>query len=206
MLFPRERTPEVQALVDADVHGKGFFIRVLAYILDLIVLVIIYSLAAAVFSVIVFLPVATLLDAAGRDYVIGDQVPLLLSLLLALGLSILYTAGMEAAAGATVGKLILGLRVVDYEGRLPSVGQTSLRAVLRLADAIVFGAVAYLQMKPPLQQRLGDKIARTLVVATRSPFVTQRRPWWVFLVALLGYCVLSGLSTVLLTLTSLRLN
>ncbi len=200
MYSTHEVTPEVQALIDAGIEVKGFLIRMLAYLLDLVVLVLINYLAEAIFSVVIFLPLAALLEAGGRTYTVGSDLPLLARLSLALVLSILYTAAMEAAFGATVGKLLLGLRVVNYEGRLCSLGQALLRGVLRLADGLIFGAVAYLQMKSPLRQRLGDRVARTLVVSAKSSFIAERRPWWAFAVALLGYGAIAGLSTVLLAL------
>lgn len=88
-----------------------------------------------------------------------------------------YCAVTEITLGASPGKRWLGCRVVTEQGNRPTVRQTIVRNILRILE---------LEMDPPLmpllllavltrnRQRLGDIIARTLVVEQRP--VGQARP------------------------------
>jgi uncharacterized RDD family membrane protein YckC len=82
---------------------------------------------------------------------------------LAIGLG--YFIGMETARGATLGKMALGLRVVMATGAQVDVRASALRNVLRIVDGLccyLVGAILVLQS--PRRQRLGDRVAGTLVV------------------------------------------
>jgi uncharacterized RDD family membrane protein YckC len=88
-----------------------------------------------------------------------------------------YCIITEIALGASPGKRLLGCRVVTEQGGRPAVRQVILRNILRILE---------LEMDPPLlpllllavltrnRQRLGDIVARTLVVEHRP--VGQARP------------------------------
>lgn len=84
-------------------------------------------------------------------------------------LALLYFIGMEATQGATLGKMALGLRVVKSDGSSPIDWPTSLiRNLLRIIDGLFAYLVgAIIIWNSPLKQRLGDKVAHTLVVRTR---------------------------------------
>ncbi|HEV3309867.1 MAG TPA: RDD family protein [Chloroflexota bacterium] len=81
-----------------------------------------------------------------------------------------YFTLFEWALGATVGKLLFGLRVVDFYGGRPQLGQAFWRNVGRIADSLpvlyLVGFVVAIRNSP--RQRLGDKLARTLVVHKSS--------------------------------------
>ena len=77
----------------------------------------------------------------------------------------LYYIVMEAALGATVGKLLLGLRVRGADGTPIAVHAAITRNVLRIVDGLFFylpGAV--LVWTSPRRQRLGDRVAGTVVI------------------------------------------
>ncbi len=87
--------------------------------------------------------------------------------------AILYTTVAEARWGRTVGKSLLGLRVRSAGGGRPSGHQVLLRNLLRIVDfwPVAFGRfeLPYLVALvcvalTPRRQRLGDLLARTLVV------------------------------------------
>jgi uncharacterized RDD family membrane protein YckC len=84
-----------------------------------------------------------------------------------------YFFVQEALFSTTLGKSLLGLRVVDINGRRLSVAAAFLRNVLRLVDA---GPAYYLiglaaALTSPSYQRLGDRVAHTYVVfRDSSPF------------------------------------
>src|SRR5205807_7961034 len=87
-----------------------------------------------------------------------------------------YFSAQEALFGATWGKLVAGVCVVDVDGRRPTPGAVLVRNVLRLLDYwplfYVVGGIA--AMTSPSRQRLGDRVARTLVVRAESAVRVHR--------------------------------
>jgi uncharacterized RDD family membrane protein YckC len=77
-----------------------------------------------------------------------------------------YYALLEGLFGATLGKRLAGLRVTDLEGRQINRQAAILRNVARLLDVLPFlyllGGILTLTSRQ--HQRLGDRLARTLVV------------------------------------------
>jgi uncharacterized RDD family membrane protein YckC len=76
-----------------------------------------------------------------------------------------YYALSEALTGATIGKGIVRIRVVDEAGEHLSLEAAVLRNLLRPVDALcgyLVGGV--LALRSPLGQRLGDRVAHTVVV------------------------------------------
>jgi uncharacterized RDD family membrane protein YckC len=87
--------------------------------------------------------------------------------------SLLYVGGifayylfMEGYLGQTVGKMLLGIKVVREDtGGVPGLGAAALRTVLRIIDGILFYAVAFVSvLATQKNRRLGDMVANTLVV------------------------------------------
>ena len=84
-------------------------------------------------------------------------------LLLALGLG--YYIACEAATGATLGKRMVGIRVVNEDGTHLTFGSAVVRNLLRLVDSLFFYLVgALFALTSARGQRLGDRAAHTLVV------------------------------------------
>jgi uncharacterized RDD family membrane protein YckC len=87
--------------------------------------------------------------------------------LLYLALVLLYYFVLEAIWRASLGKLLLGLRVVGRDGGRPSAGAIALRTLLRIVDWLPFfylvGFIALLATGTR-RQRLGDLAAKTRVV------------------------------------------
>ena len=84
-------------------------------------------------------------------------------LLLALGLG--YYIVCEAATGATLGKRIVGIRVLGEDGEQVTFGAAVVRNLLRLVDALFFYLVgAVFALTSARGQRLGDRAAHTIVV------------------------------------------
>ena len=86
-----------------------------------------------------------------------------------LAIALAYYIVMEARSGATLGKRVIGLKVVKLEGGAPLDWQASIaRNVLRLIDGLFFYLVgAIVVWTSDKKQRLGDKVAGTVVV--RAP-------------------------------------
>jgi uncharacterized RDD family membrane protein YckC len=82
---------------------------------------------------------------------------------------ILFMTITEGWHGCSPGKLLLGIVVLQEAGRPCTPRQALHRNLAYLIDALFFGAVAAVNMsESPLNQRLGDKWAGTVVVYRRS--------------------------------------
>ncbi|HWB08558.1 MAG TPA: RDD family protein [Pirellulales bacterium] len=80
----------------------------------------------------------------------------------------LYYPVLEGLCGATIGKLAVGIKVVNYEGQRPGIPKALVRTFLRLVEVnpLLLGGIpaGVIAMMSRRKQRLGDMIARTLVV------------------------------------------
>ncbi|MCC6580011.1 MAG: RDD family protein [Phycisphaeraceae bacterium] len=71
--------------------------------------------------------------------------------------------------GRTLGKHIMGLRVTKLDGRDPTPGDMLLRNILRPVELIAWYVLPLLVLVSPSRQRLGDMLARTVVVSDLDP-------------------------------------
>ena len=80
-----------------------------------------------------------------------------------------YYVVLEALTGKTIGKLVMGLRVVAEDGDAISWGQALGRNLLRLVDALFFYFIAAIFVwSSSKRQRLGDRAANTFVILDRG--------------------------------------
>lgn len=87
---------------------------------------------------------------------------------------IIYFPVIESIRGQTLGKLILGLRVVTKNGRAISFGQALKRRLVDMIDFFFFGIVAVITIKnTPDHQRVGDLWAKTIVIGGDSVTCTN---------------------------------
>lgn len=90
-------------------------------------------------------------------------------LFLSFAISLLYFTLMEGALGATVGKFVTGIRVVKEEGGPVDLAAALIRNLLRVVDGLlIYLVAAILVWTSPLKQRLGDRVAHTVVVTADS--------------------------------------
>jgi uncharacterized RDD family membrane protein YckC len=76
-----------------------------------------------------------------------------------------YYIVCEAATGATLGKRMVGIRVVGEDGEHVTFGARVVRNLLRVVDALFFYFVGFISaILSKRGQRLGDRAARTIVV------------------------------------------
>jgi uncharacterized RDD family membrane protein YckC len=76
-----------------------------------------------------------------------------------------YYVFFESVAGATPGKFLCRLRVVDLEGNVPTLANVFLRNLCRLFDYPLFLLVALISMESsPFYQSLGDRAGHTVVI------------------------------------------
>ena len=79
---------------------------------------------------------------------------------------VLYYILLEGYLGQTVGKMLLGIKVVrEDNGEVPGLGGASIRTLLRIVDGIFSYLVAFITVLiSGKNQRFGDMAAHTLVV------------------------------------------
>ncbi len=142
--------------------GAGFWIRGLAHGIDTLAGVVLGVLSplAGIFVLALFRAPGTVeqwLTAAKQTSAGG----FLLSLL---GVTA-YHAISEYMGGASVGKLVCGLRVVGQDLGRMTMRSSTIRSLAFYIDGMFLGAVAYLNMsRSPANQRAGDRWARTIVL------------------------------------------
>jgi uncharacterized RDD family membrane protein YckC len=78
----------------------------------------------------------------------------------------LYFVLTETYMGGTPGKLALGMRVELEDGSPMTIGASVIRNLLRIVDFLPFAYILGMIMisTSPLKQRLGDRVAKTVVV------------------------------------------
>lgn len=114
---------------------------------------------------------AALLDSLvliiGLTWLVGPRLLTLAALILVLSG---YFQFCEKRWGQTIGKNATGIRVLSLDGSPLTWNQTAWRNLLRLADLpLAMVAVDYvIVQRSPRHQRLGDKVAKTIVVRDRS--------------------------------------
>lgn len=129
--------------------GEGVGLRAAATVIDLII----YWIVAAVIGAITG-------EGDGLSFALGT-----LSTCLLFFVVIGYYVIMEMQFGGTVGKLAVGLRVVREDGRPLDFQAAIVRTLLRVVDGLfLYLIAAILVWTSPTKQRLGDRVAKTLVV------------------------------------------
>ena len=150
------RTPEG---IEFALTLGGPFSRMLAFLIDLAVIAALGTVADKLLSPL---------------KVFGDDISGAVYTVLYFAISLLYSAVCEWLwRGQTVGKRLLGLRVVDARGLRLEPSQIVVRNLMRLLDALpalylVGGAACFFSRH---RQRLGDIAAGTVVV--RTPKIAQ---------------------------------
>jgi uncharacterized RDD family membrane protein YckC len=144
-------------------RGAGFGIRFCARLIDVVVGGVLGLFLGVVTGVV-------LLVLARSGYVQSDW-PEKLKHFSVLGFVVgligtwMYHTVAEGIASASLGKLILGLRVVDLSGQPIGVVAAWKRGLAYHWDALFFGLIGYESMKKTARrQRYGDVWARTVVV------------------------------------------
>ena len=146
---------DAQPAGTASVAYGGFWIRVVAYIIDAILVSLVLGVVMSVFGV-------KYMDFENPENI--DPTANLLSILVFW----LYFALMESSErGATVGKMAMGLRVVTGDGKRLSFLNATGRYFAKILSALIF-CIGYIMVGFTERKRgLHDMIANTLVIKTR---------------------------------------
>lgn len=127
--------------------GAGVGIRALSTIIDGLILGVISGV------------VAIALGGFASSHASGTQY------LWSLILGFCYYTYFEGSTGATPGKMLCGLKVIKTDGTPCDISAAALRTACRIIDGlVVYLVAAILVWTSDRNQRLGDKMANTLVV------------------------------------------
>ena len=142
---------------------QGVAIRFVAQLVDVIIL-------GVVFWLLGFTGAGTItIDAATAQVTISPLFGLLM--LIDVIIAFLYFTVLEGWNGQTVGKMVVKIKVVRKQDHSSiSYGEAAIRTILRIIDLIPFIApyllAAVLIWSSEGKQRLGDRVAHTVVVST----------------------------------------
>jgi uncharacterized RDD family membrane protein YckC len=139
----------------------GFWRRFAAYLIDSIIL----GIAGGVIGFVIGIVAAATGNAEGGQVSPGLTIGVQLVTFI---MQVLYFAGMESSSSqATLGKMALGVKVVDLQGRRISFGRALGRFFGKILSSIIlligFIMAAFTEKK----QALHDMLAGTLVIKTR---------------------------------------
>ncbi len=126
----------------AGVQYAGFWTRFAAYLIDSVIVAIVLGIVAAV-----LIPV------------IG-----VVSIVMVLALGLAYFIGMWAVKGQTLGKMVMGVRIIKTDGTPVTFGTAVLRYIGYLVSSIILDIGFLMIAWDSKKQGLHDKIAGTYVV------------------------------------------
>ena len=131
---------------------QGIGPRLAAQIIDGIILFILYFI------------VGGLMFGSFTFQVYGDQAYSFMAVYFLL--TFLYFTILEGISGATVGKRLVKIKVVREDGSMCSLGTALTRNILRIIDALPFLYILGMVLiaRSDRKQRLGDRLAKTVVV------------------------------------------
>jgi uncharacterized RDD family membrane protein YckC len=136
-----------------DVHVTGR--RILATIVDGLIFGGLYTVMVILFG--------SISSVGSADW--NGSMPALPTLLYGVIIALYYIL-LEGYLGQTVGKMLLGIKVVrEDNGEVPGLGGATIRTLLRIVDGIFSYLVAFITVLiSGKNQRFGDMAAHTLVV------------------------------------------
>ncbi|HZU08049.1 MAG TPA: RDD family protein [Chloroflexota bacterium] len=141
----------------------SFWPRLAASLIDALILLALVGLTRFIVGTAI---VRVGLLLGGRPRELGEAAALL-STLASVALVVVYLLGCWALAGATPGKHLLGLRIVNRAGQAPSLGQAVVRALGYLLSALVLG-LGFLWLFGPERRGWHDRLAGTYVVKRQT--------------------------------------
>ena len=146
---------DAQPVGSTQVAYGGFWIRLVAYIIDAILISLVFGVVTSIFGI-------RYVDMDDLSHI--DPTTNLLSLAVAW----LYFALMESSErGATVGKMAMGLRVVSNDGKRISFMNATGRYFAKILSAMIFCIGFIIIAFTDRKRGPHDMIASTLVIKTR---------------------------------------
>jgi uncharacterized RDD family membrane protein YckC len=168
---------------NAPLEGVTFWPRVAARVIDFIVHYAVSLVTGFFFAILVVIAAAGHPDPQLLARMRHTGIAVFVFALLG---SIVYEIICEGVHGSTLGKLALGMGVVQEDGTPCRIKSASIRSFAYLVDALFFGLIGYMAMKAtPQMQRHGDEWAHTIVCKRSAIQTNDLRSGGRFMVALL---------------------
>jgi uncharacterized RDD family membrane protein YckC len=141
--------------IDLEFRIAPFHKRLLAWLIDILVV--------GLYSLLIFRYVVNPLDLYER---IGEGITIILVLLPVYLYHLVFELVFD---GQSMGKMAMGIKVIDKNGNEASIGQYMLRWIFRLVDMVATLGIAALlsAILTRYNQRLGDIVAGTIVIDHR---------------------------------------
>jgi uncharacterized RDD family membrane protein YckC len=173
--------------------GVGFAQRAGARLIDLLIHNLLWLLSGiasgfliGIYSTMAGIPISTLSAKL--------QTSTSINVTLALIGYIMYHVLCEGLYGATLGKRLFNIHVLNIDGSPVSLGQAFIRSLTFYIDQLLFGMVAAINMgSSRLKQRLGDKWAHTIVIQRSSLPQFEQPSWQKFFIIFLLAAAADGL-------------
>ena len=142
-------TPDVLEKAQAVLAPQGW--RLLAGVIDLLPLVIAVTIQASTMN---------------SDHTLSTMPTTqeMLPFYIGVGVYVAHTLAAELITGRSIGKFLVGLRVISSDGNPLTAQAVIVRNVLRLIDVMLIGLPLALILFSPMRQRLGDMAGRTIVI------------------------------------------
>ena len=154
---------EIATPIDESFPPAGFWIRVVSSLVDYVsfyLLIFVFFLIFAVgFGTSIAL--STIFGSGLENTMVSGMIILIASLVLFI---FLYIPVCEYAFGGTLGKLALGLRVVNKHGEYVSFLQAIARQILRVLNALIFYTGILLILFTKDKQTLHDYVTSSYVI------------------------------------------
>jgi uncharacterized RDD family membrane protein YckC len=149
---------------------KGVGIRFAAHLIDLIIILVFYFIVGGL--------IAGLVGGKTDEGFALQGGPALLVMMLTSLFGLAYFTFLETRwNGQTLGKKLTGIRVTTEGGEPLPFSTALIRNILRVVDGLCFYLVgAILVWRSPRKQRLGDRIAHTVVIKAGPPAENAKAP------------------------------
>ncbi len=150
-IMPQSGSPELEC--------ASFGARLLALIIDMVIVNTASSLIQAPFLALM------LGNLNSTTMIVGFVAPIIL----VGGMAVFYTVWLESSAWqATLGKKLLGLRVVDLDGQRITFWKSASRNFNKSISSLILGIGYLMPLWTQQRQALHDRMARCLVIKIRG--------------------------------------
>lgn len=183
----------------AEIPGATFGIRAGGQIIDMLVHFMLATVGGVIAGIALAIMQATGMTDEGWAQRMGEVNAF--GFIFGIITSTIYHTLSEGIMGASIGKLILGLRVVREDGRPCGLLPALIRSAAFVVDSFFFGIPAYNSMQESIRaQRYGDKWAHTVVVRKDEvPMASRASGATIFA----GIVVSMGLTAVIVAVQSI---
>ncbi len=157
------------------VQHAGFWLRVVAYLLDALIVFAGYVVVFVIFGILGAIIDSATGSSSGRG--VGSSIASALAYAIAVVGGWLYFSLQESSAQqATLGKRAVGIKVTDLEGRRVSFGRATARYFSKILSGLICDIGYVMAGFTARKQGLHDMIASTLVIRTHPTSAQQIQP------------------------------